>query len=720
MNSIQRKIKIIFSSVSLCFFWSILAAPEVNLAKVPLNFCQANVGQNLFDHLTVSQSTMDNSEIAISSNLMNEYPYMFQAGFHGSMWSGHLKKFAVTVNKNGGINISKQAEWDAGEILTQSPSSLKRTIVTFNPITKATISFEFDNLPIELQNVFNHSPNPNEMDNLGVHRVNYLYGDRQMEKSVNQSDVPIFRPRESILGDIVNSSPVYKGAPPENKTESNYQSFFNQFKNRKGVVYVGANDGMLHAFSADSGVELFSYIPSPLLSKLPKLTYPSYQHESFMDGKIQVNEAMVSGSWKTVLAAGMGGGAKGVFALDVTKPDAFMESSRVLFEFTEKDDADIGYILTPPHIVKIQDGKNTNSLDNIRYFVIVPGGYNSSNPNGDNFLFLISLDKAPNIPWILNSNYYKLKTNNGSLSVANALSSPGLVLDIQGAISYAYSGDLQGNIWRFDFSKGGNLNAIEPVTIFRALDSNNNPQPITAEPVISYAPGGGYLIQFGTGKYVEYSDIGPANFRSNSFYAIRDTKAIEKNKYFISGRDELASRTLSSVTVDGKSGYKITGDDFMFGDDQITKHKKGWYVDFMNSQKTGERSISAGTIAYGNIYFNTITPSTSCNIPNTSNSYVLNTLTGKTVTLEPLTGKKSHNAELGTPLLILTKISLSDQDSFGRRTHAQYYSILNFNSADEPEPSAPLVSGKAEFKVELKAGRLSWREIQNWQDLKLH
>ena len=717
-------IKIVVCIWSVSPGTSILAGSAIDLAKLPLGFCQFNDPNMAHDSFNQSQlnsrrkefatkpASEKNSYFATGSVVMKGFPYMFQSGFDGLGWTGHLRKSALPANSNNGIAISKQFLWDAGEILTHRTQPLKRTIATFDPVTKTTGLFKFVNLPADVQNNFNKSPNSDESDDLGSLRVDYLYGDRQMEKSAKQSTVPRFKRRASILGDIINSSPVYEGGAEQNKIESGYQSFIEKIKNRSSAIYVGANDGMLHAFSADTGVELFSYIPGPLISKLPKTTYPSWRRDTLMDGKIRVSEAKISGEWKTVLAAGMGSGAKGIFALDVTRPDSFMEGRRAFFEFTEKDDSDMGYVLSAPLVVKINDGKNSTDGDAFHYFVAVPSGYNSSNTTGDNFLFLISLEKSPNSPWILNNNYYKLKTAAGNGSFNNALSSPGLALDMQERVSYAYAGDLQGNVWRFDFSKGGNLSEIRPVSIFTAVDSNNNPQPITGEPVISYAPGGGYLIHFGTGKYVENADTEPTNFKPNSFYTIRDTKSANKSDYLINGRNDLASRQLSNTATE-QNGDTITGDDFIFGDG-TNKTKKGWYLDFKNASATGERSISAGLITYGNVYFNTLIPPKECDESIASKSYQLNQLTGKVANAETTTGKKTSGANFGTPFLMPGKFALVAPDVFGRRNNIQYYTILNFAGSKEADLFPLYEPGQAT----LQAGRLSWREIQNWQDFK--
>jgi len=675
----------------------LLASPEIGLAKLPLYFCQNYPSNNFQTNVSLGPMTMTDSSDA------------YQAGFNSSTWSGILREFSVNKNADGSANISTQFQWDAGKILNNmSPN--QRKITTYNAATKTTTAFEFNSLPVEAQTIFNLSPSTGVKDDLGIQRINYLYGDRTLEQLGNTNQTLQFRVRDSILGDIVNSVPIYVGGAKKNIVGPNYQAFFEQFKNRPGTIYVSANDGMLHAFSANTGFELFAYIFSPLLTKLPNLTASSYQHDSYMDGNIHVSEAQVSSSWRTVLTAGMGSGAKGIFALDVTSPNEFMKGRGVLFEFTDKDDADIGYITSTPLIAKISIGKNSDGSANYQYFVIVPSGYNASNASGDNFLFLLSLNKDPNSPWRVNNNYYKLKTS-GNNSLPNALSTPGLVLNAQGAAIYAYAGDLQGHVWRFDFSKENVPSSQTPITVFTAADAENQPQPITTQPAISFAPGGGYLVSFGTGKYIEHADTIPANFKSNTFYTIRDTLADEKNNHIINDRSELARRIL----VDDSTGFEVAGADFTYGNGQQSATKKGWYVDFLHADLTGERSISKPVIAYGNVVFNTLIPNTAtCNNSGTSKSYMFDLLTGKTANPKTITGITSQIGVLGSPFIVLTRAELGERDSIGQRNNIQYYSILNFGSGEVGTPSVISESGK----TSVKAGRLSWREIQNWQDLK--
>jgi type IV pilus assembly protein PilY1 len=692
------------------------AAPMVDLAKLPLYFCLQPSSISFGD-----DDGIINPHALLSDSALAENPSIYRTGFNASSWSGSLKKFPLIQNSQEGISLAQSAQWDAGETLN-AMKPVQRKIVTYSTLSKLTVPFALSNLPSEAQGFFNQSPSSGARDNLGKERIAYLYGERAFEQASDATTAPLFRKRDRLLGDIIHSVPVYVGAAQKNIIGPNYSSFFEQFKNRPGTVYVGANDGMLHAFSSATGIELFAYIPSPLLNKLPKLTDPSYQHDAYMDGNIGVHEAQVNGAWTTVLAAGMGQGAKGVFALDITSPDAFMKGRGVLFEFTEKDDADMGYLTSSPVIAKLSVGKNSDQTKNYRYFVVATSGYNSLNPNADSFLFLLSLDKTPNQTWRLNKNYYKLKIANSALTLANALAKPSLVLDAQGAALYAYAGDLQGNVWRFDFASHDSPFSNLPVVIFTAKDATGRPQPITTQPVVTFAPGGGYLISFGTGKYLGLADANSARFQTQSFYSLRDNLAVDARDYLINSRDELAERVFTPIAFNQKSGFNIEGADFIYGDSKSSRSKKGWYVDFFNSHLTGERSIAPALVAYGTLSFNTLIPSAApCRNSGTSNTYTLDLLTGKIPNAEKLTGLQSSIGLLvAPPVFLVTQSELNHRNAIGQRSNTQYYSILKFGTGPKTKkPNAnPIIEITQPKSVQLKAGRLSWREIQNWQDLK--
>jgi type IV pilus assembly protein PilY1 len=648
---------------------------------------------------------------------------MFQSGFDPATWSGSLAKTKVSKSDYAAA-AGGNVQWDAGTVLTGTdgydrvpPKPLPEVRRIFTGRRNAdksfsTMEFQWSKLNDSQRDFLNISPDTKKTDGLGELRVAYLRGDRRMEAGKPGG---IFRKRNNLLGDIVNSNAVFVAGPSARFQGGGYQDFQRYNNDRTKAVYVGANDGMLHAFDAEDGSELFAYIPDALFSSLPALTSPAYQHRPYIDGGIDISDAMAGGKWRTVLAAGMGGGSQGAFVLDVTQPSSFGSGLGALFEFTDADDPDMGNLMGTPLVAKFRvRGKGPEA--EYKYFVVIPSGLNNYrddgrglfNKDGAGALFLLSLDKPPSEPWKLGVNYYKFRTPSIDASLANGLATPALAVDASGAVRYAYAGDLQGNIWRFDFTGGVPWkNALASAApIFTARDEKGVRQPIVMQPRVVFAPGGGYVVLFGTGRYVEEADATPGTFRSQSIYGILDTT---ETTYRVTGRSELARRTLTTTSAGVTS---ISGGQFEYG--AGGNEKKGWYLDFDNSARTGERAITNPSIVGGLLYFNTMVPSGSFCPFNSGRSYVLNALTG--LANDGVPAGLMVSSQMAMPVLVSTQVG--NRNPVGRRAIRKTYSILDPISNDENVTMAQSGNRNKVFETSLSAGRLGWREIPNWQELK--
>jgi type IV pilus assembly protein PilY1 len=711
---------------------------------------------------TIAGVTLTTSKISTDSS------FVYQPGFDSSKWSGSLLKLELKlVDKGTGdktapdyvpdyvvsLQDAKTPTWDAGIKLTGTPATTVpvAAAVEPNPLPSVrkiytakveadgsltTVPFNWDDLTIDQQNLLDRSPlTLTTTDGLGKKRVDFLRGVRTDE--IGQAN-GIFRTRERVLGDIINSGPLYVGAPASNVQGSGYQKFYEDHKSRVKAVYVGANDGMLHAFNASDGSELFAYIPNVLIASLNQLTSPDYVHRPYVDGALTVAEAYVNSAWKTVLASGMGGGAQGVFVLDVTDPSKFSSGSAAIWEFTDKNDVDIGNVSSPPLVAKFKTGVTTAGIPIYKYFVVVPSGLNNYKDDGSSnttepgvgALFLLSLDKKAGDAWVEGSNYYKLKTPIKDATLQNGVSSPALVLGNDGAVRYAYAGDLQGNLWRFDFTGaapwenalGSPTSTSRNTPLFTAQDNADKRQPITTQPKVVFAPGGGYVVVFGTGKFIESADAELAKFKTQSFYAIYDTTS---TGYKVTGRGALVERELTSKTVGGNEGRTITGNDFVYGNSAATK--KGWYLDYLDSATTGERSVTNPLVAYGKLFFNTLIPGADpCTIGG-GRTYSLDVLTGLPLDKYGLsqsgasTGFMSEVGLLSSPVLFETGTDVSDANATGSAIAKKKYSVFNFGTGGvKGTAAAANMNGLNNFKgvVSLPAKRISWRAVLNWQELR--
>ncbi|HEY8708750.1 MAG TPA: PilC/PilY family type IV pilus protein, partial [Burkholderiaceae bacterium] len=390
----------------------------------------------------VSAKNASDSALGQSSGTLDNGvgAYIYSASYKTSGWYGDVQ--ALPVDAQG--NVRTAGGWTASGKL---PAAASRNIYSFNDGRAADGSAEtggaarrgFAFTSANFTTAFSGSQQAalnrdqtNAVDTLGPDRVNWLRGDRSKEINADISDAAnaaagrIWRARASLLGDIVNSNPVFVGAPSD---VAGSRAFALQNANRTPAVYVGANDGMLHAFNAastldaagqlqatqDSGKELFAYVPAAVIPRLNRLMNPTYTHKYYVDGTPVVADACLgnvagvpcsdTASLKTVLVGGLNAGGQGIYALDVTNPSSF-DASKVLWEFTDRDDPDLGYTFGAPLIRK---------LNNQKWAVIFGGGYNnttadgSASSTGQAAIFILYLDgPGAGNRWTLNTNYFKI------------------------------------------------------------------------------------------------------------------------------------------------------------------------------------------------------------------------------------------------------------------------------------------------------------------------
>ena len=386
-------------------------------------------------------------------------------------WSGEVT--AYRLNQTTGEVITDPPEWLASEKL-QAKDWDDRDIFTFDGDNSGQ-RFVYGDLTDD------------QKDKLGPdaeNNVNFIRG-KDPDGSGN---------RANMLGDIVHSAVVFID----------------------DVVYVGANDGMLHAFKAKDGTEIFGYVPYLVFDNLKDLADPNYDHRFYVDltPTVKKGEELLGGPGdQAILVGGLGKGGMGYFALDITNPHA-MSKDQVLWEFPNKNTAeadvnDMGYSYSKPVVVQ--------SYSATSWIVIAGNGYNS--PNGDSVLFILNA--------VTGAVIRKIETGSGP---DNGLSSP-IAVDVNhdDVVDFVYAGDLKGNLWKFDltsksasnwqvaFEDGGSRAA----PLFVARDPAGAPQPITSQPDVMLHPEEhGYIVCFGTGKFLGADDF--SDTQMQTIYGIWD------------------------------------------------------------------------------------------------------------------------------------------------------------------------------------------------------
>ncbi len=384
------------------------------------------------------------------------------------------------------------------------------------------------------------------VNGLSASVVNYLRGDRSGEKSNGGT----FRNRVSLLGDIVNSQPVYVGAPNSRlyinssfTGASNYASFASGQATRTPVVYVGANDGMLHGFNANTGKELFAFVPTEAMAKLTgtqKFTDPAYEHAYTVDGAMTAADWYDGAKWRTALIGTMGRGGKSIFALDVTDPAA----PTLMWEV---NDSSLGNNLGQPIVSQVANGD---------WRVLLGNGPNST----DGIAKLVMIDLADGDVSTIST---AVGGDNG-LSGINAWSAAG-----NGLVDTVYAGDLKGNLWRFKLSSSS-------ASLLYAAGAS---KPITAAPLVAVNPKTLQTWVFvGTGRYLNSADR--ANKGVQTWYGLIDKGSTIAG---VAGLEEV------SVLNEGKVGDY----DVRVLERVAAAGVDGWYMNLLPSTgvAAGERMV---------------------------------------------------------------------------------------------------------------------------------
>ncbi|MDY7574239.1 pilus assembly protein [Actimicrobium sp. CCI2.3] len=665
--------------------------------------------QRAFQSILASASS---ASVASSSTFLNTGSHIYQARFNPVDWSGQVMDFPIDQN---GV-LATQALWDAGALLKgRAPAS--RVILTYNGLTdnanlgQGGIAFEWGVLPPAYQLALNtNSGSVN--DGLGEQRLNWIRGDQSLEGTA----LGTFRTRNtSLLGDVVNSNPQFVGKPSGGYPGADYADFIARQTSRLPMVYVGSNDGMLHGFSAADGTEKLAFVPSRLISTLSRLPDQGLAHKYQVDGSPVVRDAKVNGEWKTFLVGGLAGGGPSIFALDVTDPARFSEdagkaAALVQWEFTDAVDKDLGYTYGQPAIVRMANDK---------WAAVFGNGYNNKS-SGKAFLYIVFLDRPAGAKsWTLGKDYLKLPTDAvggtiGSPVTPNGLSEP-LPADLNGdgMVDAVYAGDLFGNMWKFSLGNADPSSWGAAKLLYTAKSANGLVQPITSAPDVIRNPAGGYMVTFGTGRYLQLVDAGDTS--TQTFYGIWDQYGTDGTTT-VPDRSKLVKQTiLAEVTANTTdlTAFRLTSNNPVGYPTQ-----QGWYLDLQTPSSTspqGERVIFNPVIRGGRVIFTTAIPSTSaCTYGGDGWLMELDAVSGSRLAATPFDVNKDNQFSTADYLKDPTSGDLIPVS--GRRSTVGIPSAPTILSAAQKREYKVMSGSKGAVESVLEnaassSGRLSWREI---------
>lgn len=595
------------------------------------------IAQRINDRIgTGARATSSSTQLVLGTR-------MFLVGYNGIGWSGSLSAQNLNTDQN---NLLGDVVWDAHtilETLVQTSGHTARNIATYNG--SSGVAFDWGTIGSGNQGDLMYQA-VTDAGLTGTELVNYLRGDKTHEVR----NGGIFRDRLTseieggpidtsfTLGDIVHSSATYE---PETN-----------------MIYVGANDGFLHAFDGETGEERFAYAPSFVMENMKLLPSPGYSHKFMVDETPVIQD---TGEVR-LLAGGLGKGGRGIYCLDVTTPQSNTQdtaSTWVKWEFPNAQTAssdvnDMGYSFGQPYIVK------TNRADQ-PWMVIFNNGYAS--PNERAVLFLVDAFSGE----LVRSLDTREGTCNGLSDIT--VTDP----NADGVADYVYAGDLNGNMWKFDITDEDPAlwsvaygTASSPQPLFRARDADGNAQPITAKPdVMEHCDPSkpGYIVIFGTGKFLGADDIGSGDTatRQQSVYGVWDFGDDDDDNEY-PGRFDRAGSTVTNfrglnmveqaITISGDSGSVTcndtcweTVDDSMIDQDpdpnatsgttdcedesgNAVAATAGWFMDL---PMEGERVVFDVMIIEGSAYILTLSPDVSgrpCSEGGVSGIYIVNACDG--------------------------------------------------------------------------------------------
>ena len=366
--------------------------------------------------------------------------------------------------------------------------------------------------------------------------IDYLRGNRSLEGTS-------FRRRNGLIGAVISAEPAVD--------------------RDNGVAYFASGEGMLHAIDTrdDPGAELWAYVPGAVLPRLGASTARGWSFTTLLDGSPVIGRPNAT---TELLVAGMGAAGRGYYALDVTSPRNLSEAqlaTKVRWEFPAAGDATtrakVGQTLGRPVFLRLPSGDPV---------VLLTSGYNSTADGRGRLWMLNPLTGAV---------IHEFTTSDGSLAAEAGLAQVSAFIAGDGSASFAYGGDLLGNVWRFDL-----VNRGAPTKVAQLRDALGNAQPVTAAPeLLSFS--GQRIVLVGTGRLLGTSDLGSTS--AQSFYAIADGPTLANAR----------TALVPQVFHAGTNSTSTTPVDWTT--------QRGWYMDLPAGQQANTRP----RIAYGAVAFTT-------------------------------------------------------------------------------------------------------------------
>lgn len=593
-------------------------------------------------------------------NISQQDNDIFADIFTTGKWYGELsdKKIDITTGVVGsdavwsttnrlGLTVAASTDTRTIKMLDTATNSLKN--FTYASMSSAEKAW-FDNKCSLLPQCALLSTADKAIVNGGANIVDWLRGQQQYAndrvlRAYSMTTPTAGTPIPIVLGDIVSSKPAFLRGPARSYSITGYSQFKSDNAGRAPTVFTAANDGMLHAFSAATGDELWAYVPRITMQKLYRQVSTDYSinHQFTTDGSPELGDVLIGNVWKTVLVAGLNGGGRGYYALDVTDP----ANPVALWELCadsalcSKNDADIGLTFAAPQFGLWQG----------HWVVYLTSGYNNvsgvegvaAGTTGLGYLYIVDISNGTVLK--------KVSTGNGSVATPSGFAKITSISSnpfTDPATTYIYGGDNQGQMFRFDLTSS----TPGAVSVIKMGDAGTG-QPVTARPEVTQCletdvvagvstTHAQRVVLFGTGRLLDVSDT--TDTTTQSLYMLKDSgtpiadirsAAMVKQTLSLKG----ASSNINTYTITAAAVDLST--------------KDGWYVDW--SLNPGERMTLDPQVVGGGINVVTTTPTSSsaCSVGGSSNVYQLNVCTGSYVASDQIAGSTLSNSSAAVGFIIV-------------------------------------------------------------------
>lgn len=631
----------------------------------PDNYFIASRPDQVIDGLTRAFSQIASELQAYSTSFSTAAPQFFSTGttsyssqYDSRNWTGEVS--ASTLTFNAGFQLSQAPLWSAsvrmGTQFAATGWDSNRRVVSFDPAANAAVAFRGTGgsrlSDAQLANFATSYVGTDTPTML----VNYLRGDRSNERGAPSAAAQNYRARTTLLGDVVNSKAVAVAGPSARYTDAfnpGYAAFRTLYANRPVMVYVGANDGMLHAIdgSANStgGTEVFAYVPSaviagpngtPSVDGLAARANPNFVHRYYVDATprvLDIDLARTGGPatgsptprWASILVGGLGKGGRSYYAIDVTDPATMTSeaavAARVKWEFPNvntpaADRALFGYSYGDPIAVKTAKWG---------WVIVLASGFNNGGDQGH--FFFVNPDNGNLLERVSTS----VGTPGNPAGLAHVVGFTRNLSD--GTVDALYGGDLLGNLWRLNVTEtrpgvGYEVTGVNPrrIASFTAV-SGGAAQPVTTAPIVEVHPSTRErYVMVGTGRLLDPSDLNSG--QQQSFYAIKDGTVAAANTpaslpagvNFPIDRTVLVNKTNTLTEAITRT--------------EATTFPMGWYVDLGSggAAAVGWRVTQPATASAGRVAFASLLPGgDACSPAGTSRVYAIDFFTGRSTLVVP-------------------------------------------------------------------------------------